>query len=164
MAGRGVLFAIGDADVSALLEADGHDAVVKYVKTTIQERWEKGFVSETDKAWYAIHLCVAGGSSLDESDSPESRCIFGTATLTTEDDRTVAYTPADQVPETAAALAAIDAEGLRAQYDLIDPETYAWADLSDDDFKYTWVYFEAARTLWQTAADSGRSVIFTVDH
>ena len=65
---------------------------------------------------------------------------------------------------TAAALAAIDSDALRAQYDLIDPETYAWADLSDDDFKYTWVYFEAARNLWQKAADAGRAVIFTVDH
>ena len=55
-------------------------------------------------------------------------------------------------------------DALRAQYDLIDPETYAWADLSDDDFKYTWVYFEAARNLWQKAADAGRAVIFTVDH
>lgn len=164
MAGRGVLFAIGDDDVAALLGAEGHADVVRYVKTTIQERWEKGFVAETDKAWYAIHMCVAGGSALDESDAPESRCIFGSATLTTEDDRTVAFTPADQVAETAAALAAIDSAALRAQYDLIDPETYAWAELSDDDFKYTWVYFEAARGLWQTAADSGRSVIFTVDH
>ncbi len=164
MAGRGVLFAIGDGDVAALLGADGHAEVVKYVKGTIQERWEKDFVAETDKAWYAIHMCVAGSAALDESEAPESRAIFGSATLTTEDDRTVAFTPADEVAATAAALAAIDRDALRAQYDLIDPETYAWADLSDDDFKYTWVYFEAARNLWQKAADAGRAVIFTVDH
>ena len=48
MAGRGVLFAIGDGDVAALLGADGHAEVVKYVKGTIQERWEKDFVAETD--------------------------------------------------------------------------------------------------------------------
>ena len=165
MAGRGVLFAVGAEDVEALLAADGHAAVVRYVKGTIQERWEKEFVAETDKAWYAIHLCVSGGSAaLDESDAPEARCIFGSATLTTEDDRTVAFTPADEVAATAAALAAIDSDALRAEYDRIDPDTYAWADLSDDDFKYTWVYFEAARKLWQKAADSGRAVIFTVDH
>ncbi|MEI2652412.1 MAG: DUF1877 family protein [Microthrixaceae bacterium] len=163
MAGRGVLFAIGDGDVAALLGADGHAEVVKYVKGTIQERWEKDFVAETDKAWYTIHMCVAG-AALDESEAPESRAIFGRRTLTTEDDRTVAFTPADEVAATAAALAAIDSDTLRAQYDLIDPETYAWADLSDDDFKYTWVYFEAARSLWQKAADAGRAVIFTVDH
>lgn len=164
MAGRGVLFAIGDDDVAALLGAGGHDEVVRYVKGTIEERWEKEFLSETDKAWYAIHMCVAGGSTLDESDAPEARCIFGSSTLTTEDDRTVAFTPSAEVSATADALAGIDAEALRAQYDQIDPETYAWADLSDDDFKYTWIYFDAARALWQKAAESGRSVIFTVNH
>lgn len=161
MGGRGVLFAVDADDAAALLAAAGHDDVVEIVDR-IEERWDRAFLSETDKAWYAIHLCLAADD--DGTELPEGRCILGSVTLSTEDDCTIAFTPAEEVAATAEALAVLDAEGMRARYDRIDPETYAWADLSDDDFRYTWVYFEDIRKLWSTAAASGRSVVFSVDH
>jgi Domain of unknown function (DUF1877) len=42
------------------------------------------------------------------------------------------------------------------------PDSYD-GEISDEDFRYTWTWFENVRDLYRKVAASGRAVIFTVD-
>ncbi len=164
MACRGVLFAIADDDVRSLLALTDHAAVVDYVTETIEERWEEEYLAETDKAWDAMHRCLTDGTfKLGGGQTPLSRCILGGRLLTTEDGYIVTFTAADEAPTVAAALQTVDRDYLRHAYDRIDADDYGREFISDEDFEYTWEYFQATRALWQRAAESGRAVIFAVD-
>ena len=37
------------------------------------------------------------------------------------------------------------------------------SNLNEDDFKYTWSYFEETRKFFEKAGRAGRAVIFTVE-
>jgi hypothetical protein len=74
---RGVLFAITDEDREALLGMDDDAAVADYVSEVIEERWERGFLAETDKAWDAMHRCLTDGRlEFGNGTFPLNRCIL----------------------------------------------------------------------------------------
>src|SRR5690349_17131207 len=95
---RGVLFAITDERVEALLGA-GDDAELMGVVEEIEEAWETPFVAETDKAWDAIHRALTDGS-LDNGggEAPLNRAILGGTHLHQGDDYIVALVPSAEVP------------------------------------------------------------------
>ncbi len=68
----------------------------------------------------------------------------------------------EQVREVAAALRRVTKEKLRAGYDRIDPDAYG-IPLSDEDFQYTWDWFQGVVEFYQRAAAAGHSVLFTAD-
>jgi hypothetical protein len=70
-------------------------------------------------------------------------------------------TPA-QVRDVAIAIAGITQEQFRECYNVMDPAEYGF-DLSDEDFQYTWEWFQEVRALYQTAASAGCHVLFTAD-
>jgi hypothetical protein len=70
------------------------------------------------------------------------------------------YKSAAQVKEIAAAIEPIRREVLRAGYDRIDPKEYGFS-LSDQDFEYTWSWFEELKAFYQRTADANRGVLFT---
>jgi hypothetical protein len=51
---------------------------------------------------------------------------------------------------------------MRQRYDRIDPTDYQ-GFLSDEDFDYTWYWFEQVRDFYRRAAAAHRAAIFTVD-
>ena len=53
-------------------------------------------------------------------------------------------------------------ERLRAGYDAMDAKAYGF-EPSDEDFEYTWGWFEDVRTLYYTADRLGRHVLFSAD-
>ncbi|MBA4147502.1 MAG: DUF1877 family protein [Verrucomicrobia bacterium] len=67
-----------------------------------------------------------------------------------------------QVRDIAAALPAITQEEFRHRYFAIDPKSYGFP-LSEEDFGYTWDWFQGVRELYQRAAKEGRFVLFTAD-
>ena len=69
---------------------------------------------------------------------------------------------APDVKRVAEALRPIDREWMRAAYFKIDPANYG-LDLSEEDFLYTWAYFEDVRIFYEKAAAEHRWSIFTVD-
>jgi hypothetical protein len=70
-------------------------------------------------------------------------------------------TPA-QVRDIANGLRAFTEAQFRARYDAIDRDSYG-ADLTDEDFEYTWHWFQIVRDLYLRAALEGRHVLFTAD-
>ena len=159
---RGVHFAIDAATVTQLLEAEDDDAVASIIEE-IEETCDPSFDFETDKAWDALHRCLSDGTLDPTSGSfPLSHVVLGGMQLYEGEDYVVALIRAEQVPEVAAALAPIDKAWLRHRYDSLESPDYQ-AFHSDEDFEYTWANYRGLDEFFQTAAQAGRAVIFTVD-
>lgn len=161
MGARGVLFAIEDETVDALLAADD-DAAVNAIIEEIEEAWETPFVAETDKAWDAMHRALSDGSlDVDGGRFPLNRAILGGTQLYSGDDYIVALVPKTDVPAVARALAKISDAAMRKRYDTRVPRDYA-PEYGAADRDYTIANFRAVVDLYRRAAKAGRAVIFTV--
>jgi hypothetical protein len=88
MACRGVHFAITVEQADALLAAEGDDALMKLVEA-IEQAWDKDNLAESDKAWDAMHRCLADGQ-LDHGNGtyPLNHCVLGPRQLHEGDDYT----------------------------------------------------------------------------
>ncbi len=62
MACRGVHFAISADEQARILSAVDDEAVLTLVQDVIEERWDKEWLYESDKAWDAIHRCLTDGT------------------------------------------------------------------------------------------------------
>jgi hypothetical protein len=161
MACRGVHFALTADEESRLLSAQG-DAEVMAVVEAVEETWDNDWFQETDKAWDAIHRCLTDGTLSYDSSTPLHKCILGGRQLHEGDDYIVAYLTAEDVRDVAAAIGDIDEGRMRRRYDTLSTTDYG-DYVSDEDFEYTWSYFEGVQSFFRKAAESGRAVIFTVD-
>ena len=159
---RGVHFALSKDQESRLLKANDDDAVMKVVED-VEKAWDEPHVQETDKAWNAIHRCLTDGRlAYDNGTYPLNRCILGGRQLYESDDYIVAFVTANEVHDVAEVLATIDQHQFRKRYFGINPDDYN-GRLSDEDFDYTWGWFEDLKGFYRRAATDNRSVIFTVD-
>ena len=168
MACRGVHFALEPNDVAKLRAAGGNDEVVDIVFEEFEAQWDGEWLCQTDKAWDAIHRCltdglletdgepyplalsILGGEQLYQSDSPYSQEYF------------ICLVDESQVSDVAEALGAITKEEFRKRYFDLDPEQYD-GDIGEEDWEYTWNWFEPLATFFAKAAEAGRAVLFTVD-
>lgn len=164
MACRGVLFAITAEQARRLKAAQGDDAkILSLIQDEIEEAWDKEHLCETDKAWDAIHRCLTNGKlGFERVEYPRNLCILGGEQMHGGDDYIVSLLSPGQVKEVSEALSPITQEWLRARYLAIDPEEYGMPH-GDDDFAYTWDWFQGVRGFYQKAASDGRWTIFTVD-
>ena len=165
MPGRGVHFALTDDDTTKLLSCDGDDAVFECIQEIEEEYGENQprFFAETDKAWDAIHRCLTDGAlAYDNGSPPLNLCILGGRQLYGGDWYIVAFVSSEQAAQVAEALGAISKADLRQRYFAIPAEDYD-ADLGEEDFEYTWSWFQPLTEFWRRAAAAGRAVVFTVD-
>jgi hypothetical protein len=165
MSARGVHFSLTKGEVEALEALDDDDARLEYVQEEIEEEFferRTEDLAETDKAWDAIHRCLTDGTLASATGSPLELVILGGRSLYEGDDYIMTLKGPDQVRAVSPDLAAVTKASLRASYDRLDPEDYA-GELGDDDFEYTWENFVSLREIWQRAAETGRSILFTVD-
>ncbi len=164
MACRGVLFAITQEEAQRLQAARGNDAsVLSIVQDEIEEAWDEAHLCQTDKAWDAIHRCLGDGT-LASGKGPLSLCILGGEQLHESDSYIVSLLAPEQVKAVAKALRSLDKEWFRARYFNISPAEYTGpGGLSEEDFEYSWDYFEGVREFYQKAAAENRWSIFTVD-
>jgi hypothetical protein len=163
MPGRGVHFAIDKAQAEALLAAKSDRALMRLV-SEIEDKWERPFLVESDKAWDAIHRCLTDGSLLYESgEYPLNHCICGGRQLFRGRNYTVSFVSAEQAKDIAEALDKVTKAWMRRRYSRIDPEEYHDVEMGEEDFSYTWENFLDVRRFFRTTAESGRAVIFTVD-
>jgi hypothetical protein len=161
MACRGVHFALTPEDEARLVDETHDDDELLEAVEEIEERWDREWLVETDKAWDAIHRCLTDGS-LEYGSTPFHKCILGSDNLYEGDDYIVSLLRPAEVKEVAEAIEGIDREGMRRKYDAIDPDDYE-CELSDDDFEYTWSNFSDLRAFFRKAAEHKRAVVFTVD-
>jgi hypothetical protein len=164
MACRGVLFAITQEQAQRLQAARGNNAaVLSIVQDEIEEAWDEEHLCQTDKAWDAIHRCLGGGT-LQSGKGSLSLCILGGEQLHMNDSYIVSLLTHEQVKSVAEAIRRLNKEWFRDAYFRIDPADYALpGQLNEEDFEYTWAYFEDVREFYERAADEGRWSIFTVD-
>lgn len=163
MACRGVHFALTADEEQRLLAAVGDDdAVVELIQEEIEERWDADWLQETDKAWDAIHRCLTDGSLSFDATNARHKCILGGRQLYSGADYIISYLAADEVREVADAIGPFGEAELRERYFKIDEDDYG-VPVSDQDFEYTWGWFEPLKAFFAKAADAGRSVVFSVD-
>ncbi len=162
MTARGVHFALTAEDEARLVdEPDADDDHLIDVLGEIEERWNRDWLVETDKAWDAIHRCLTDGT-LHYGHGPLEKCILGTGYIYEGNDYIVNFLDADEVKEVAEAIKDIDREWMRAKYNAIDPADYG-QPLSEEDFEYTWESFVELRTFFHKAAKHNRAVVFSAD-
>lgn len=162
MACRGAFFAITDEDEARLLAAESDEDVLHIVQEEIEERWDEDWLQETDKAWDAMHRTLADGTLEGSGDTPLDKCVPGGRQLHQGDDYIISFLTAAEVREVAEAIKGLDQDWMRRKYSQIDCRDYE-VGLSEDDFEYTWEWFQGVQAFYQKAAAGNRPVIFIVD-
>jgi Domain of unknown function (DUF1877) len=158
----GVHFAVTDIDAQRLLRASSDDEVLVVLRE-LEERWEKDHLAESDKAWDAIHRCLGDGSlDCDDNENILEKVVLGGQRIFSGEDYIVSFVSSDEVRDIAKALLPITEDAMRERYLAIDPEDYD-GELGEDDFHYTWDWFENVRELYLRASIHGRAVVFTAD-
>lgn len=158
----GVLFAIDKEQVQKLRNCRDDDELVQYIQEDIEKEWDEDWLCETDKAWDAIHRCFADGHlDLSGGSSPLNSVIFGGEILNKGDNYYVSLKNNNIVKQIGMEIANIDKETLRRLYENISDDYQG--EKSEEDFQYTWDWFEGVKEFYIEVADTDRSVIFTVD-
>jgi len=169
MACRGVFFALTPEDSDRLLSAKNSDEVVEIVVEEIESRWDRDWLQEMDKSWDAVHRCLGDGSLATTSKSDRGKAVLGGKQLSDRDDYIVCYHPPDSVVAIALALDSVTKEWFREKYFGLKRK-WLWFDftqydgpIDEEDFGYSWSYFEEMRTFFHTAAAVERPILFSVD-
>lgn len=162
----GVHFALTEEEAAHLRSLADEQERLSHLQEVIEERYlsqEKEFAAESDKSWDAMHrACADGQLNWDGGDYPLNHTVLAGELLYTDSDYIMSLKTPEQVRDIAAALSGITEADFRRRYDAIDAESYG-APLSDEDFRYTWEWFQGVRDLYARAARAGRFVLFTAD-
>lgn len=166
MACLGVLFSIDQKTVEIIEALSSDEKRVDYVKDVLEENYFHKYpqwVAELGKSWDALHRSLTDGKlSFDNGIFPLSHVVFGGEVLCANDSYVIILKREEQVIEIAKVVLKLSKEELERKYFLLDPNEYDNL-VTNDDFEYTWQWFEDSKSFWQKAADENRSVLFTVD-
>jgi hypothetical protein len=158
-----VHFAITVDEAERLRNAKTDEQRLHIIQEEIEEAWDEDWLYQSDKAWDAIHRCLTDGTlNRGESFHPRHLAIFGGEQLYSEDDYIISLISPAEAGEVARSLAEVERSWFRSRYDLIDENSYG-VPKAEEDFEYTWVYFEGLREFLRKAAEGQRFVLFTVD-
>ena len=162
MSCRGVLFAIDEYESTILKNCQNDDELVEYVQETIEQRWDEEWLCQLDKSWDAMHRCFANGE-LDPfgGKHPIVSVIFGGEILNKGDYYFVSLKKNALVKEIAGKINGIDKNTLKKLYEKITDDYQG--EKNEEDFEYTWAYFEGVREFYLKVAQTDKDVIFTVD-
>lgn len=180
MVARGVHFALTEEERATLMSCDGDEARIYFVREVIEESWNEEFAQETDKAWDAIHRCLGdfppetpwfyavaperGAYALpeDHGSPPLKLCVLGGARLLQDETHYfIRLIEPHELPDIVAALRPIDKTWLRDKY--FHHCRGAWPEYGEEDFEYTWEYFDGLRDFFGRMEGNGRAIIFTAD-
>jgi hypothetical protein len=156
--GLGVHFALAADDERRLGAASGNKAVE--ILEEIESRWEKDHLSESDKAWNAMHRCLSNGTLDPAGGSPPlNMTVLGGTWIRSEEYIASLLSP-KQVREVSQALTPLTEAWFRERYFKIAAADYG-PEFGEEDFKYTWEHFQSVRTFFAKAAREGRATLFT---
>lgn len=162
----GVHFSLSAAEVQQLRSIEDEQERLDHVQSVIEETYLRDHLQRTaqsDKAWDAMHRALADGQlSWDGGAYPLNHVVLAGESLYTEPDYIITLKTPEQVRDIAVALPAITRDEFRRRYDAIDGASYD-SPLSDEDFEYTWDWFQGVREFYLLAASEGRFVLFTAD-
>lgn len=152
-----------------LAEAMGGGLVRTTITEIAQSEPSDPTYAETDKAWDGIHRCLAewspnvNGGALDKQGSyPLNLCVLGGRKIMDHEDRYIIrlIEPAEII-DLSAVLEPITKDWMRARY--FKHCDGAWPEFGEEDFEYTWEWFEHLRAFFARVVSNGRAVIFAVD-
>lgn len=162
----GVHFALTEKEAAHLRSLDDEQARLEHLQEVIEETYfgeHSDLKTESDKSWDAMHRTLADGQlSWDGGEYPLGHVVLAGELLYTESDYIISLKTPQHVRDIAAALPAITEAEFRRRYFAIDADSYR-CPLTEEDFGYTWEYFQSVRELYQRAASEGRFVLFTAD-
>lgn len=162
----GVHFAITSGEAAELLAMDDEDERLEHLQEVLEETYFEKFpdlVAESDKAWDAMHRTLTDGELTWEGGAyPLNHAVLAGELLYTDSDYIMSLKSPSQVRDIAPALAGVTEEEFRRRYFQIGASSYGEAP-SEDDFQYTWGWFQGVRELYARAAEEGRYVLFTAD-
>ncbi|MDR0229540.1 MAG: YfbM family protein [Flavobacteriaceae bacterium] len=162
----GVLFALSQEDVNHLLERKDEDERLEYLSEVIEEEYFSNYAdytAEFDKSWDALHRVMTDGHfDLNNGEFPLSYVVMGGESLYHKDDYFMILKTPEQVKEVWKALQKVTEQWFRDRYFQIDAEDYGF-DVDEEDYLYTWQWFNYSLPVWQKAAEEGRYMLFTVD-
>ncbi len=162
----GVHFALNESEVKTIISMDDEQDRLEFVTEVIEEQYledDKKFAAESDKAWDAMHRVLADGElTWDGGNYPLNHVVLAGDLLYTDDDYIMSLKSPDQVKDINKALIEISESEFRKKYFSINPESYGM-ELTDEDFEYTWDWFQNVRQLYNRAAENNRYVLFTAD-
>lgn len=162
----GVLFSLSEKEVKKLISFDDDEDRLEYLQEEIEENYFADFperVAELDKSWDALHRSLTDGKlAWANGTFPLNHVILGGEILYEEEDYIMTLKTPEQVKAIALAIKNIDKNQLRKGYDLIDEDDYGFP-LTEDDFAYTWNWFQKSLDFWQLAAQENRFVLFSAD-
>lgn len=161
----GAHFSLSNDDVERLCAFDQSERVC-YLHEVIEEEFfahQPERKAESGKAWDAMHRALSDGElTWDGGTYPLNHVILGGRLLYTGDDFIMVLKTPHQVRDVAEALPKITEAVFRERYFAIDAGSYG-LPLSEEDFHYTWDWFQVVRDFWLRAALERRYVLFTAD-
>ena len=162
----GVHFSLSADEVERIRAIDDESARVDYIHETIEEEYfakQPERKAESDKAWDAMHRALSDGElTWEGGEYPLNHVVLGGELLYTGSDFIMVLKTPEQVRDVATALAGITEAEFRRRYFGINGDSYGFP-LGDDDFGYTWGWFQGVRNFWLRAATESRYVLFTAD-
>jgi Domain of unknown function (DUF1877) len=162
----GVLFSLDEKEVEKLKKFKSDEDRLQYLQEEIEETHFEKFaerVAELDKSWDALHRSLTDGKlEYTNGEFPLSHVILGGEIIYFEDDYIMSLKTPEQVKQIALKVNNVDEKYLKNGYDKIDVVEYG-LELTDDDFNYTWIWFDGSKEFWKLAADENRYVLFTAD-
>jgi hypothetical protein len=162
----GVHFAITEEEAQAIRSIANDNDRIAYLQEEIEERYFGSFpelLAESDKAWDAMHRTLADGRlTWDGGKYPLNHAVLAGESLYSGSDYIISLKRPEQVKAVAEALALLDESAFRSRYNAIDASSYDGA-IDEEDFEYTWNWFQGVRELYTRAASEGRYVLFTAD-
>ena len=162
----GVYFALTDLEINKIKSMYDDRDRLEYLTEEIEEQYLAGdteFATEIDKAWDAMHRIFSNGElTWNGGAYPLNHVVLGGELLYTGDDYIMSLKKPSQVQDVYKAIEKIDIEYFRNNYYKINPENYGF-ELTEEDLKYTWDWFQNVRQLYKRAAENNRFVLFTAD-
>lgn len=162
----GVHFSLSSEEVGNICAIQDESDRLDYVKEVIEEEYFRNHPdrkAESDKAWDAMHRALADGTLAWHNGAyPLNHVVLGGERLYTGSDYIMVLETPDEVRDVAVVLPEMTEAEFRRRYFAIDPDKYGFP-LSQQDFEYTWEYFQSVREFWLRAASENRYVLFTAD-
>lgn len=164
MAGRGVHFAITTEELNKLRSFESDDEKIEYVHEVLEERWEDGFVCETDKAWLAIDVCLNHGDYSYGHPDPVCRAVLSGEDLIEDDvGEYIIVLDALEVRECADHLAGVTSEEIAERFRQLYDAGNEHLRNEPDEVEYVVDWYEPLVEFFGRASEVGRCVIFSVD-
>ena len=173
MACLGVLFSLDEKTVLKLKSFESDEDRLDYLQAEIEEDLMSNHpdkFAELDKSWDALHRSLTDGKLEWSDETPEltngtfplNHVIIGGQQLYFGDDYIMSLKTPEQIIKIVEAISQISQKTLRDGYYAIDNKDYGF-ELTEEDFEYTWTWFQESLEFWKNAASEKRYVLFTVD-